>query len=200
MAVYDKFAKYYDRFFAPLEWVGLSRWRRETISLLPENASILELGCGAGANFEFYPHCRRAVSSEISIRMLEIAETKRRENHLIQADAQSLPFGEGEFDAAFATLVFCSIPDPKRAFAELRRVVQPGGRIVLLEHVRPGGFAGYFFDALNAVTVPLFDDHFNRRTAAAAGEAGLNLVEVRKKLGGAMNLIVCENDNAEARA
>lgn len=197
-AVYDKFAKYYDRFFAPLEWLGLSQWRRETISLLPENASILELGCGAGANFEFYPHCRRAVSSEISIRMLDIAKSKLRENHLIQADAQSLPFGYDEFDAAFATLVFCSIPEPEKAFAELMRVVRPGGRIVLLEHVRPGGVGGYIFDALNAVTVPLFDDHFNRRTAATAEEAGFNVVEVRKKLGGAVNLIICEN-YAEAR-
>src|SRR5687767_4200693 len=97
--IYDKFAKYYDWAFEPLERLGLSRWRRETISLLPENASILEIGCGAGANFEFYPQCRRAVSSEISIRMLEIAKIKRGENHLIQADAQSLPFGENEFDA-----------------------------------------------------------------------------------------------------
>lgn len=191
-AVYDKFAKYYERFFAPLEWLGLARWRREAISLLPENSSILEIGCGAGANFEFYAHCRRAVSSDISIRMLEIAKTKRRGNHLIQTDAQSLPFGPGEFDAAFATLVFCSIPDPGKAFAELRRVVRPGGKIVLLEHVRPDGMGGHLFDLLNSATEPLFDDHFNRQTAKIAADAGLNVIEVRKKLGGAVNLIVAE--------
>jgi ubiquinone/menaquinone biosynthesis C-methylase UbiE len=190
--IYDKFAKYYDWAFEPLERLGLSRWRRETISLLPENASILEIGCGAGANFEFYPQCRRAVSSEISIRMLEIAKIKRGENHLIQADAQSLPFGENEFDAGLATLVFCSIPEPEMAFAELQRVVRTGGKIVLLEHVRPDGLMGRAFDLLNVATVALIDDHFNRRTAEIAENSGLKIVEERKKLGGVVNLIVCE--------
>ena len=193
-AVYDRFAKHYDRAFAPLEKLGLSRWRREVASLLPENASILEIGCGAGANFEYYPACRRAISSEISIRMLENAWIKRRENHLIQADAESLPFGRDEFDAAFATLVFCSIPRPEFAFAELRRVVRPGGRIVLLEHVRPGGLLGPVFDLIDRATTPLFDDHFNRETAAMAERSGLHLTEVRRKLGGIVNLIVCEVD------
>lgn len=193
-AVYDRFAKFYDNAFAPLERLGLRRMRQEAISLLPENASILEIGCGAGANFEFYPKCRRAVSSELSIRMLDVAKTKLHENHLIQADAQSLPFGENEFDAAFATLVFCSIPEPEKAFVELRRAVRPGGKVILLEHVRPEGLLGNAFDLLNFATVALIDDHFNRRTAEIARGAGLKVVEVRKKLGGVVNLIECEND------
>ena len=191
-AVYDKFAACYDLFFAPLEWLGLRRWRQEAIALLPTNSTILELGSGAGANFEFYPASKLAVSSVISISMLEIAQTKRRENHLIQADAQSLPFGEHEFDAAFATLVFCSIPDPTRAFKELQRVIKPGGRIVLLEHVRPEGVLGSVFDLLNKATLPLADDRFNRETAKLAAESGLEVTEVRKKLGSIVNLIVCE--------
>lgn len=191
-AVYDRFAAQYDRAFAPLERLGLRRWRQEVFELLPENASILELGCGAGANFEFYPRCERAISSEISIRMLEVARGKRRENHLVQADAQTLPFGENEFDAAFATLVFCSIPDPAFAFKELRRVVKPGGRVVLLEHVRPDGILGPVFDLLNRATVALAEDRFNRKTAKLASDAGLKIVEVRKKMASIVNLIVCE--------
>ena len=191
-AIYDKFAANYDRAFAPLERLGLRRWRQEAIDLLPKNASILEIGCGAGANFEFYPQCRRAVSSEISIGMLDVARTKRRENLLIQADAQSLPFGENEFDAAFATLVFCSIPDPTAAFKELRRVIKPGGKVILLEHVRPEGILGPVFDLLNKATLALADDHFNRETAKLAADSGLKIVEVRKKLASIVNLIVCE--------
>jgi len=191
MAVYDKFAARYDRAFAPLERIGLSGFRKETLEQLPENASILELGAGTGANFEFYPNSGCAISTELSIKMIEIAKGKSRKNLLVNADAQDLPFGENEFDAAFATLVFCSIPEPAKAFAELRRVIKPGGKVILLEHVRPQGPLGYVFDALNFVSVRVADDHFNRRTAEIAKDADLSIIEVRIKMAGIVNLIIC---------
>ncbi|HMS09666.1 MAG TPA: class I SAM-dependent methyltransferase, partial [Pyrinomonadaceae bacterium] len=131
MAVYDSFARFYDRLFAPAERRFLGRWRRETLSLVPEGSRLLELGAGTGANFEFYASPEKAVSSELSCEMLSFAARKARGNALVQADAEWLPFAAGSFDAAFATLVFCSIPQPENAFAELRRVVRPGGRVVL---------------------------------------------------------------------
>jgi phosphatidylethanolamine/phosphatidyl-N-methylethanolamine N-methyltransferase len=191
MPIYDKFARYYDRAFAPLERVGLAASRREAIALLPENARILELGCGTGANFEYYPESRLAVSTELSFQMLSAAKAKQRSNILVNADAQHLPFGESEFDAAFATLVFCSIPQPELAFAELKRVVRKGGTVVLLEHVRPSGFLGVLFDGLSKATTAVFEDHFNRRTAKTAERCGLEVLEVRRKLFGVVNLIVC---------
>lgn len=190
--VYDRLARFYDRAFAPFERRFLDRWREETLSLLPEDASILELGAGTGANFRHYPVSATAVSSELSAEMLRIASEKTRGNVLVQADAQDLPFGVNVFDAAFATLVFCSIPDPEKAFGELMRVVRPGGMIVLLEHVRPANFLGPVFDVLNVLTVATIDDHFNRETASIAGRAGLKVVEVREKAAGAVNLIICE--------
>lgn len=191
MAIYDKFAEHYDRFFAPLERLGLSKYREEALSLLPHDAAILELGAGTGANFEFYPPSRIAVSTELSIEMIVKAKSKRSDNILVNADAQQLPFGESVFDAAFATLVFCSIPKPELAFTELKRVLKPGGKLVLLEHVRPRGLLGPVFDGLNAITSRMFEDHFNRRTAAIAEDAGLEVVEVRKKMLGIVNLMVC---------
>lgn len=191
MAVYDSFARFYDRLFAPFEKRFLGRWRSETLSVLPLDAAILELGAGTGANFKFYPTSKIAISSEIASEMLMVAVTKRRSNQLVQADAQSLPFDENSFDAAFATLVFCSIPEPKLAFSELLRVVKPGGTLVLLEHVRPDGPLGVVFDALNVLTVALIDDHFNRRTADIAAAAGLEVLEIRRKAFGVINLIVC---------
>ena len=191
MDVYDKFADHYDGFFSPLERIGLTGYRQEALSLLPEYASILELGAGTGANFEFYPESRRAVSTELSIKMIEVAKPKVRNNILVNADAQYLPFGECEFDAAFATLVFCSIPKPELAFGELRRVVRPGGTVVLLEHVRPNGFLGYLFDGLNFCTTRLAEDNFNRRTADLAQASGLRVNEIRSKMAGIVNLIVC---------
>lgn len=190
--IYDKFAKDYDRAFAPLEKRFLSRWREETLSHLPENARILEIGAGTGLNFRFYPECQTAVASEISFKMLEFAGEKNEFVNLVQADAESLPFAENSFDAAFATLVFCSIPNPENAFAELRRVVKPNGKIVLLEHIRPKGLLGYFFDFINIFTVVLFEDHFNRQTAQTAEKSGLKILEVREKAFGIVNLIVCK--------
>lgn len=191
MAVYDSFARFYDRLFAPFEKRFLGRWRSETLSVLPLDAAILEVGAGTGANFKFYPTSKIAISSEIASEMLMVAVTKRRSNQLVQADAQSLPFDENSFDGAFATLVFCSIPEPKLAFGELLRVVKPGGTLVLLEHVRPDGPFGVVFDALNVLTVALIDDHFNRRTADIAAAAGLEVLEIRRKAFGVINLIVC---------
>ncbi|HEY0460955.1 MAG TPA: class I SAM-dependent methyltransferase [Pyrinomonadaceae bacterium] len=192
--LYDKFARVYDKALAPFEKRFLNAWRRETLSFLPENARLLEIGAGTGANFEFYPNSKQSVASEISIRMLETASRKTNEICLVQADAESLPFTANSFDAAFATLVFCSIPNPENAFTELSRVVKPEGKIVLLEHVRPNGLTGFVFDFLNIFTVALIEDHFNRRTAKLAKNAGLKILEVRQKALGIVNLIICEND------
>ena len=190
--IYDKFAGSYDRALGPPERRFLERWRSETLGLVPHDARILEIGAGTGANFQFYPPAEHAVSSEISIEMLRIAREKTVSNALVQADAEGLPFEADSFDAAFATLVFCSIPNPGRAFAELTRVIRDGGKVLLLEHVRPGGVLGFLFDVINIATVALMDDHFNRETAKIAENAGLKVVEVRKKAGGIVNLIVCE--------
>lgn len=191
--IYDKFAKGYDKAFAPFEKRFLSKWRAETLSYLPENSKILEIGAGTGANFQFYPASKCAVASEISIKMLEFARDKTSKITLVQAAAEVLPFAANSFDAAFATLVFCSIPKPGNAFAELQRVVKPNGRIVLLEHVRPKGLPGFLFDFLNIFTVALIEDHFNRQTAKIAESAGLKILEVKSKAFGIINLIICEN-------
>ena len=191
--IYDKFAKGYDRAFAPFEKKFLSRWRAETLSYLPENSKILEIGAGTGANFQFYPASNCAVASEISIKMLEFARNKTSQIKIVQAAAEVLPFAANSFDAAFATLVFCSIPKPENAFAELQRVIKPNGKIVLLEHVRPNGFKGYLFDLINIFSMPLIEDCFNRQTAKLAEDAGLKILEVKKKAFGIVNLIVCEN-------
>jgi ubiquinone/menaquinone biosynthesis C-methylase UbiE len=190
--IYDKLAKGYDRAFAPFERRFLAGWRRETLSFLPKNSRILEIGAGTGANFEFYPDCKYAAASEISCKMLEYAREKTNSIYLVRADAETLPFAENSFDAAFATLVFCSIPQPENAFTELRRVVKNGGVIVLLEHIRPPGFWGFAFDFLNVLTVALIEDHFNRQTAKIAETSGLKIVKIKEKAFGIVNLIVCE--------
>lgn len=194
-AIYDRLAGRYDRAIAPLEKLLLRRLRAQALLLLPEDSHILEIGAGTGLNFPFYPEGARGVASELSCEMLKLARVKSHPAgvRFVQSSAERLPFQDESFDAAFATLVFCSISSPEQAFSELRRVVRPGGRIVLLEHVRPGGLMGYFFDALNVLTVALLDDHFNRRTAQTAERAGLELLSVERRALGIVNLIVCRN-------
>jgi ubiquinone/menaquinone biosynthesis C-methylase UbiE len=193
--VYDRLAAHYERALGPVERRWLGRLRAEAIGGLPEEARLLEVGAGTGLNFAHYPRGARGVACDASREMLLVARGKRERPHgvrLVQASAEALPFGDDSFDAAFATLVFCSVASPPEAFAELRRVVRAGGQVVLLEHVRPGGLVGYAFDALSLLTVPLFEDHFNRRTAEEAARAGLDVRRVEKRLGGVVQIIVCE--------
>jgi phosphatidylethanolamine/phosphatidyl-N-methylethanolamine N-methyltransferase len=190
---YDQFAPQYDAVMRPLERWFLTRLRLQTFNLLPKHARILELGAGTGRNFVFYPPDASGVASEPSREMLKIARDRKRPGavSLVQSHAEDLPFKSEVFDAAFATLVFCSVKSPARSFAELRRVVRSGGTVLLLEHVRPAGLLGSIFDVINMATVPLFEDHWNRRTADDARAAGLDVLQVQQSLRGVINLITC---------
>jgi ubiquinone/menaquinone biosynthesis C-methylase UbiE len=193
--VYDRLAPFYDRVFQKFEKWFLAQLRAETLAKLPSGGCLLEIGCGTGLNFAHYAPESCGVASELSKEMIERARQKARPPrvHLTQTHAEALPFAANSFEAAFASLVFCSIASPPRAFAELRRVVKPGGTIALLEHVRPENRLAPLFDALSLITVPLFEDHFNRRTATEARRAGLEVTQIENRLRGVVQIIVCRN-------
>jgi ubiquinone/menaquinone biosynthesis C-methylase UbiE len=192
-AIYDDIAPRYDAAMKPLERWFLSRWRADALAYLPARSRILEVGAGTGLNFRHYPQGSHGVASELSREMLRLAKLKNKPDglSLVQNDAESMPFADSSFDAAVATLVFCSIPAPGQALAELRRVIAPGGTIVFLEHVRPTGLMGPIFDALNFVTVQLCGDHCNRRTAESVRAAGMKIERLEQRFLGVFNLIVC---------
>lgn len=196
--VYDRLAARYDWAMSPLERRFLSRLRAETLGALPSGGRLLEIGAGTGLNFPFYPQPAQAVATELSREMIRRAQAKSRPPgvHLVQNDAELLPFADDSFDSACATLLFCSVGSPALAFAELRRVVKPFGVIGLLEHVRPPGLMGPLFDLLSLFTTTLFDDHFNRRTSEEARRAGLRPLRIKPHLLGIFNIIVCENEKA----
>ena len=192
-ARYDDLAAHYDSAMRPLERWFLTGLRQRVFDNLPQQGRLLELGAGTGRNFDFYPNGIAGVATDPSAEMLSIARPKNigRVVRLVQSCAENLPFEKHSFDAALATLVFCSVESPAQAFAELRRVVKPGGAVVLLEHVRPGGLLGPVFDLLSVVTTSLFADRFNRCTAEAARAAGLEVTTHEKRMFGVINLIVC---------
>jgi phosphatidylethanolamine/phosphatidyl-N-methylethanolamine N-methyltransferase len=193
LTTYDQIAYRYDTSMRRFERWWLGDLREQTLSLLPPNSRILEIGAGTGLNFVFYPPGTSGVATEKSREMLKFAREKPRSSRvsLVQNCAEELPFTNSSFDVAFGTLVLCSVASPVKAFEELRRVVRSGGTVILLEHVRPGGLLGPVFDLLNFLIEPLFEDHFNRRTAETARAAGLEVLDVRKHAWGIINLITC---------
>jgi ubiquinone/menaquinone biosynthesis C-methylase UbiE len=178
----------------PLERRFLTRLRRQAFDRLPTSGRILEVGAGTGMNLTYYPPGVAGVVTEPSREMIAIARQKSRPANvvLVQSWAEQLPFASRTFDAAVVTLVMCSVASAEQAFAELQRVVKPGGALVLLEHVRPGGLLGPLFDLLNLITWRLYGDRLNRRTAEMARAAGLKIKSQEKSLLGIINLIVCQ--------
>ena len=111
----------------PLELLFLRRWRRRAISALPAGTSWLEVGAGPGSNTPFFPIGARVVVSDISLAM----------RPAVVAEAERLPFRDGTFGAALATLVLCNVIDDGQALTELRRVLRAGAPLAMIEHVRP---------------------------------------------------------------
>lgn len=134
---YDRLASHYDA----LEWlmeVRARNWRRELWSRV-EPGNILELGVGTGKNLPYHPEGRAVVAMDISEGMLHRARRKAERLklpvRLELGDVQRLAYPDASFDVAIATFLFCSVPSPVRGLEEIRRVLRPGGQLLLLEHV-----------------------------------------------------------------
>ena len=192
---YDALAQRYDAAIRPCERLFLSRLRERAIAALPVDGRLLEVGAGTGLNFSYLQPETRGVASELSREMIRLAcmKTRPRGLTLVQANVEALPFQEDYFDAALSTLLFCSVASPQKSFSELRRVVRDGGTIVMLEHIRPPGLLGPLFDFFNLFTVPLCEDHFNRRTPDEARRAGLHIESIERAVLGIFNIIVLKN-------
>lgn len=124
------------------ERAGLAEMRRSLLSSAAGRA--LELGAGTGHNLEHYTDAvTELVLAEPDPNMAKILRerlqregTAARNPSVIEAPAEELPFDDGSFDVVVGTLVLCTVEDPVRALAEVRRVLVEGGRFLYLEHVR----------------------------------------------------------------
>ena len=191
---YDRQAALFDLTEVPNELLLFGRVRRRLWQGVA-GGRILEIGVGTGKNMPHYPEGARVVGMDISPRMLRkaVAKAQRlgRNIDLVLADAQRLPFRDGAFDGAAATFVFCSVPDPVAGLEEVNRVVRPGGKVDLLEHVRSGfGVAAWVMDRLNPLVVRLMGANINRDTVGNVGHGqGSKSDEVESRGFGIIKLI-----------
>jgi ubiquinone/menaquinone biosynthesis C-methylase UbiE len=155
--------------------------------LLPDlSGEVLEIGAGTGVNFQYYSPEARVTAIEPSPNFSKRAETKlagaQAAVELKQADVQHLPFADDAFDAAVATLVFCTIPDPMVALAEVHRVTKPGAPMLLIEHVRAQSpIKRFILNLWGPCHKVLFVGcHLNRDTEAKVRAAGFQVQEVRQ--------------------
>lgn len=191
---WDRKARFYDRLTAPMErMVGLARGRAWVFERAL-GGRVLEVGAGTGKNVPLHPAGAVVVATDLSAGMLARAKEKAAGSagnvRFVVADAEDLAFRDGVFDAVAATCVFCSVPDPVRELREIRRVLKPGGEVILLEHMRPQGFLGRVFDLLDPIASRLMGPHINRRTLNNIREAGFLPVEERNVFSDWVKVIV----------
>jgi ubiquinone/menaquinone biosynthesis C-methylase UbiE len=135
---YDESAAGYDKRVGRFERVLFAGGREWVCS--QAEGEVLEVALGTGRNLRHYPREVRLTGIELSPEMLELArreaEALGREADLRVGNAEALEFPEESFDTVVCTLSLCTILDDRAAVAEMHRVLRPGGRLLLLEHVR----------------------------------------------------------------
>lgn len=135
----------YDRYSALLSFFQDPRWRRFLVSRVDvtHDDTVLDVATGTGqvARELVRQHGCSVVGVDRSAEMLAVAAERvaRLPVSLVEARAESLPFGDGEFAALTVTYLLRYVDDPLATVRELARVVRPGGTVAMLEFAVPRG-------------------------------------------------------------
>nr|WP_245605061.1 class I SAM-dependent methyltransferase [Mycobacterium genavense] len=175
---------YIYRFGQPIfDRVFYNRYRRDAIA--HATGRLLMVGLGPGTDMKFVPPAVTAISAVEPVAAFRQMASRLAARQGITADivdgtGESIPFGDNSFDSVHIGLVLCSVDDVAATLAEIRRVLVPGGRLVVLEHVRGEGATGRCQDLvakpwswLAAGCQP------NRRTIDSIAAAGFDTANLR---------------------
>ena len=190
--VWDKSAPSYDKQIAFFEktWFGGGReWLGGRT-----RGRVLEVAIGTGRNLPHYPAGAAVTGIELSPAMLAIARQRAaglgRDADLQEGDAERLPFADASFDTVVCALSLCTIPNPAAAIGEMNRVLVPGGRLLLLDHIGstwPPVHAAQWL--LEQITIRAAGEHFTRRQLPLVEAAGFQVIETERRKAGTVERI-----------
>jgi ubiquinone/menaquinone biosynthesis C-methylase UbiE len=190
--VWDKTAPGYDKqiaFFEKTWFTGGREWLTSRA-----RGQVLEVAVGTGRNLPGYPAEVTLTGIELSPAMLAIARQRAadlgREADLRDGDAERLPFDDASFDTVLCALSLCTIPSPAAAVGEMRRVLRPRGRLLLLDHIGSTWPPVYVAQWLaERFTIRSAGEHFTRRQLPLVQAAGFQVVESERLKAGTVERI-----------
>jgi ubiquinone/menaquinone biosynthesis C-methylase UbiE len=175
---WDKHSRHYDKqmgFFDRKLFGDTRQWVcRQAVG------DVLEVAVGTGLNLDKYPDDVRITGIDLSPEMLAHARRRAdapgRDVTLQVGDAQQLPFPDGSFDTVVCTFSLCGIPDDRAAVGEMWRVLRPGGRLLLADHVvSTSAPVRVLQRLLELVTIPIGGENFRRRPVGHVRDRGFTI-------------------------
>jgi ubiquinone/menaquinone biosynthesis C-methylase UbiE len=164
----------------------------------------LEVGIGRGRTLPYYPPGIRLSGLELSEVALGVAAGRAKELglqiDLRQGDATALPYPDEQFDSVVFCYVLCTVPDDRAAVAEAVRVLRPGGRLLLIEHVRsPHLVVRAIERLLDPIEVRRMADHLVREPLDHVLAEGLEIEELERHWLGLMERLAARKPEALRR-
>jgi SAM-dependent methyltransferase len=161
-----------------------NRYRRAAMA--HATGRLLLVGLGPGTDLKFLPPAVTSVAAVEPAPAFRRMASRLAARHgvaveIVDGTGESIPFPDNSFDSVHIGLVLCSVDDVAATLGEIRRVLAPGGRLVVLEHVRGEGTTGRLQD-LVAGPWSWFAAgcHPNRRTVDAIAAAGFDTTGLRR--------------------
>lgn len=138
--MFDGVARGYDRTNAVLSVGNAALWRIATVRAVDPKPGerVLDIAAGTGtSSVALAKSGAEVIALDFSAGMVEEGRKRHPDLTFVQGDAMKLPFADGEFDAVTISFGLRNVQQPKVAIAEMRRVLKPGGRVVICEFSRP---------------------------------------------------------------